>query len=90
MLSRLSQIHRMEKRQQLEEEREQQVPGSPTIHPASPTPQPPDQSEEPTGRRRLSSNNKLQRQEKSVIEGLCRILRIQQTIELSLSLSFRR
>lgn len=39
IISRLVQIHKMDKRSKLEEEREQQVPSSPTILPASPVPE---------------------------------------------------
>lgn len=39
IISRLVQIHKMDKRSKLEEEREQQVPSSPTVLPASPVPE---------------------------------------------------
>ena len=82
IISRLVQIHKMDKRSKLEEEREQQVPSSPTILPASPVPEGMDKTtaqissgdeenveDSITRQRRRSSSNRLQRQEKSVREG---------------------
>ena len=80
-MSRLIRIHKMDQRTKFEEEREQQVPSSPTIQPASPVPAPdpekasglqPESSgglNETTGQRRRSSTNKLQRQPQSVRDG---------------------
>jgi len=88
IISRLVQIHKMDKRTKLEEEREQQVPSSPTILPASPVPEGMEKSNTSaqftgdggsdsadvegsiTKQRRRSSSNRLQRQEKSVCEGV--------------------
>ena len=78
IINRLRQIHKMNQRSKLEEEREQLVPSSPTVHPPSPGPEitvdrssslelEPDSS--PNQKRRLSSSNRLQRQEQSVREG---------------------
>ena len=79
IIDRLRQILKMDQRSKLEEEREQQVPSSPIVHPPSPVLG--DREEEelagaqadsdssPTQQRRLSSSNRLQRQDQSIREG---------------------
>lgn len=83
IISRLRQILKMDQRSKLEEEREQQVPSSPTVQPPSPVPEGVVEEvgaildaaaasggagAEPP-QRRLSSSNRLQRQDQSIREG---------------------
>ena len=82
IINRLRQIMKMDQRSKLEEEREQQVPSSPTVQPPSPVPEITTAvdgglaHEEAAGsgvgeppQRRHSSSNRLQRQDQSIREG---------------------
>jgi len=78
IINRLREIHKMDRRSKLEEEREQQVPSSPIVQPPSPVPEPKkatspvslDVSEpsEAAPQRKLSL--RLQRQDQSIREGM--------------------
>lgn len=74
IINRLRQILKMDQRAKLEEEREQQVPTSPVVQPPSPVPEdsealtPVETDSSPTQQRRLSSSNRLQRQDQSIRE----------------------
>ena len=98
IINRLRQILKMDQRSKLEEEREQQVPSSPTVQPPSPVPETVvedvgavleaavgggggGEGVEPP-QRRLSSSNRLQRQDQSIREGRCPCFYLMPTIIL--------